>query len=219
MQKKHKPEQTRTNPNKPEQTRTITHQSPTVPTVRVELELSCNFNFVVVEVAFIVVDVVAAVVHVVVAAVLVLEIANVEFHLQFVVHLDLVDGVHEGHDLLLGDRQVGVEAGVGTDAELPLSVAMVVDFAGLDGVVQLRQVDDAANHGIALFATAVDVIAGRKRHPEALAAFLRDDALVVDHKHHVANPQRPRAVVHGSVAVIAVGGEADGENGLAVFEK
>ena len=157
------------------------------------------------EVAFVVVNAVVAVVHVLVAAVRVREIADVEFHLQLVVQLDLVDGVHEGHHLLLGDRQVGVEAGVGADTELPLSVAMVVDVAGhLEGVVQIGLGKDLVNHALALVAVAG--LVRRKRDPEGLAAFLRDDALVVDHKHHVANPQRPRAVAQEVVAVNAVVG-------------
>ena len=158
-----------------------------------------------------------AVVHVVVAAVRVREIADVEFHLQLVVQLDLVDGVHEGHHLLLGDRQVGVEAGVGADTELPLSVAMVVDVAHLEGVVQVGLGKDLVNHALALVAVAG--LVRRKRDREGLAALLRDDGLVVDHKHHGANRQRPRAVAQEVVAVVAVVGEADGENGLEVLEK
>jgi len=159
-----------------------------------------------------------AVVHVVVAAVRVREIADVKFNLQLFVQLDLVEGVHEEHNLLLGDRQVGVEAGVGADTELPLSVAMVVDVAGhLEGVVQIGLGKDLVNHALALVGVAG--LVRRKRDPEGLAAFLRDDGLVVDQKHHVANPQRPRAAAQEVVAVNAVVGEADGENGLAVLEK
>ena len=173
---------------------------------------------VVLEVAFVVENAVVAVVHVVVTAVRVRELADVKFYLQLVVHLDLVERVHEGHHLLLGDRQVGVEAGVGADTELPLSVAMVVDVAGhLEGVVQVGLGKDLVNHALALVGVAG--LVRHKRHTEGLAAFLRDDALVVDQKHHVANPQCPRAAAQEVVAVNAVVGEADGENGLAVLEK
>lgn len=129
-----------------------------------------------------------AVVHVVVAAVRVLETADVKLYLQLVVQLDLVEGVHEGHHLLLGDCQVGVEAGVGADTELPLSVAVVVDVTGhIEGVVQIGLGEDLVNHALALVGVAG--LVRRKRYPEGLPAFLRDDGLVVDHKHHVANPQ------------------------------